>query len=773
MASILLLEDDDSMRETLVMLLEDEGYEVTAAGSGLEAVEHVSRRSFDLMITDIRMAGMDGLEALARVKESLPDVGSLVITAYAGEADSIRALRLGAGDYLKKPFELSDLLRSVERILATRSVELAKRARMQVLRQLALGGLEALALQHGREEGRVVERLALALGFDDERREESRLAALLLALREVPGVPSILSVATRAPGVHRIIRDVESGLEPLSVEARAVIAALARSAGGDWVEAVAARTSAAVDDRLREALETVGRQLDGDLEEEGEVSGAGRARQLLSLGCALEEVGDRAAAERAFRGVAEHAPVSREAIDARLGEARLAASSGDLAAVAAHLAEAESLGRRVGPAALGHARLEAGLLWTRLQNEEAAGPALREAIEVLESLRIRPGPSLARLALADPGDPGEMAEALTVLSRPEYAAQMLSAARWLFPRLARVQARHPHPAVERALARMVREVPREVAAVLERGVADVDARRTAAAVMVAEGRPPLIWAPSLAHDSDAEVRRIALGGGRAGDEKEAPPLLRIYALGPFEVWIGEERVAESAWVSSKNKLLLALLAASGGADVPEDTLIERLWPGDPERGRRSLYNAKAVLSRCLRDGESEMRRVVRQGGMLRLDRGAPWWHDVGDLERLSSEGHRLLTAGRVADALDPFRQMAQLYRGPYMEGCTMDWALEYRTRLERLVTVALEHLVENALGCQRLHEAMEQAQRILEIDPCHQEAHLALMRGYLQGGQPEQAVRQFDLCRRRLRADLEMEPSIALVEACQRARLSL
>lgn len=109
---ILLLEDDPILRDTVAEALEDEGYLVTPTGRGLDAVEAARRHRFDLMITDIRMEGMDGLEALERVRQLQPGVCSLVVSGYACDED----LRRVTGSFLKKPYALGDLLDRVARL---------------------------------------------------------------------------------------------------------------------------------------------------------------------------------------------------------------------------------------------------------------------------------------------------------------------------------------------------------------------------------------------------------------------------------------------------------------------------------------------------------------------------------------------------------------------------------------------------------------------------------------------------------------------------------
>jgi DNA-binding NtrC family response regulator len=116
-ASILVVDDERVMRDALQQLLALDGYDVVVAGSGDEALLSMPQRGVDLIVSDICMPGLDGLEVLERSRAANPRVGVILISGYATVDTAIEALRLGANDFLLKPFELDDLRRSVERVL--------------------------------------------------------------------------------------------------------------------------------------------------------------------------------------------------------------------------------------------------------------------------------------------------------------------------------------------------------------------------------------------------------------------------------------------------------------------------------------------------------------------------------------------------------------------------------------------------------------------------------------------------------------------------------
>lgn len=120
---ILILEDDEELREALVETLEDEDYEVYGVGSARQALRVARQVMPDLVVSDVRMAGMDGLECLAQLRQVCPKARSIVITGYASKDAPTRAIKVEAQDYLYKPFSLDDLVTAVERVLAAADEE--------------------------------------------------------------------------------------------------------------------------------------------------------------------------------------------------------------------------------------------------------------------------------------------------------------------------------------------------------------------------------------------------------------------------------------------------------------------------------------------------------------------------------------------------------------------------------------------------------------------------------------------------------------------------
>jgi DNA-binding NtrC family response regulator len=116
---ILVVDDERDVREGLGRLLEMEGYDVTIAENGLVAIDRAKERCFDLVITDLRMPGLGGVETLKGLKQLHPRMPVIVVTAYASDETAARCIREGAYGYVMKPFELDHLLRVIEEAVPT------------------------------------------------------------------------------------------------------------------------------------------------------------------------------------------------------------------------------------------------------------------------------------------------------------------------------------------------------------------------------------------------------------------------------------------------------------------------------------------------------------------------------------------------------------------------------------------------------------------------------------------------------------------------------
>jgi DNA-binding response OmpR family regulator len=112
---LLIVDDEPSFLLPLAEVLEQEGYIVSTAADGREAIDHLKNASFDVILTDLRMPQVDGLEVMAAAKELQPDALIILVTAYGTLQTAVAALRHGAFDYLLKPVPIHEILASIGR----------------------------------------------------------------------------------------------------------------------------------------------------------------------------------------------------------------------------------------------------------------------------------------------------------------------------------------------------------------------------------------------------------------------------------------------------------------------------------------------------------------------------------------------------------------------------------------------------------------------------------------------------------------------------------
>ena len=132
MERILLVDNERALKAALATALRQDGYEVMLANSGEEALEVAGHTPLDLVVTEARMRGMDGLDLFRRIRERQPQAAGVVATAYGSLESAVEAMRLGVADYVTKPFKIAELRRLVARVLAARRAtgEAASRFRL-------------------------------------------------------------------------------------------------------------------------------------------------------------------------------------------------------------------------------------------------------------------------------------------------------------------------------------------------------------------------------------------------------------------------------------------------------------------------------------------------------------------------------------------------------------------------------------------------------------------------------------------------------------------
>ena len=109
-AKILIADDERIARENLDYVLRKEGYETVCAENGAQAIAELKKKEFDLVMTDLRMQGMDGIEVLENAKELYPNAEVIVLTGYASVDTAVKAMQKGAYHYIPKPYYMTTLV---------------------------------------------------------------------------------------------------------------------------------------------------------------------------------------------------------------------------------------------------------------------------------------------------------------------------------------------------------------------------------------------------------------------------------------------------------------------------------------------------------------------------------------------------------------------------------------------------------------------------------------------------------------------------------------
>lgn len=744
---ILVVEDDVELRETLEEVLSDEGYEVVTAERGEDAVRLATEQLFDLVVTDIKMPGIDGLEALEQVKQRQPEVKSLVVTGYSSHQDAVRAVRMGVGEYLQKPFGLDSLLARISEMVKERRAELAEKKKEDSYLQALTSALR------------------LAAEFLDPRLLQAADMAESLASRSTAGWAK---VTTLALGCRQQLSE-EKQLQNLGPKLEGFLKATQEQWDGSGPDGLRgediplASQIAALS--LQTALEPDKNPKAGSFKPELlarlkkpsiPTSKSTDLRSLLTLAQAFERGGDLENAHLAYNEILDVAGHSVVAFEAALGTARLErAIHGDR--LPTLVTDLIALSEKHGPQTVAKAQLEGGLL---LLPSKVAREHLERARELCQEAKDDLGLARAELGLASLGVEVPISPSLELLLKPEHIWELADAAAWMLPWLLQ----SPGIVKSSMIVDLLREAPQALQACLEADVLTLEQKLHAIDILRATEAPPPGVVRILSADRDPQIQR-ALEPLHKELRAANAACLRLQSFGPFTVSRGDFQVDEGDWKHQKVKYLLAYLAKNWRSPVPDDQLMEEFWPGPADRAKRSLYQATYNLRRTLKDPDSPGTDYIRrERGRLSLNPDLPVWNDFKELEEA-------LNGGCHSDNKAMLSRALRLYRSPYLEQCYMDWAVSTRGSLELRVMEALEWLARDYLKNQEPEAGYRYARQLHGMDPLNQSGQLLAMEGLIAQKDIKGALGHFDACADLLRRELNLEPSLELLKLQQVAKM--
>ena len=741
---VLVLEDDENLRELLCETLEDEGYQSEGAANGVEAIHKVTSGVYDILVVDVRMEGMSGLEAFAHMRQQGVELACLVITGYATEEDSIRAIRLGVGDYLRKPFEMKELLLRLARVSAVYQRQREGLSREQRL-QRQLDWLHHLHCpEQARLAGELAAQVARGLQLDKVHQLEVQMAAALAYQGLSPGEASDWV----GEGLTHYLENWDgSGPKGLSEEfiplaARIVRLALLAARSGDNPQTLTQQNPGVLDPHLLFALEFRSNQAQDK-----------QLRRLLDLARGLLYSGQNSEATLALQQaealcegqqVAEVQLLLAELEPAPLRQTRLQ-----------RLLESA---RGWGPGWEARIVTEAGLLMLEARPDQAT-VWLREAYGRVDQAVLKALVQLGLWALGQAADWSPL-EALAVLLQPQHEPRLLRALPWLGPALLRwwLNQRTESPAFQRFL--------RHYSGPLVPAVVKLSPAQRLQLLQLHPQGVPSAWLQTLSQENDQQLRTLALKLSDNKSEPGKPPPLHLRSFGNFTVSMGGRPLPEKIFRGQRNRILLACIASC--PTQAEDRVREAFWPDELEKGRKGLYNALFHVRKALRpEGwKGECDYFQRQQEMVGLEPDLEPWHDLWEVEKGLSRLRTLEWEEWQAE----MSAIVALTEGVYLDGCYMDWAVERREMLEIQLAEALFKGCKQALDREAWTLLSEWSQRLLERDPANQAAAVYRIRALCQLGRPEDATRTFDFVSRKVRSEFGEEPSMEMVEWAARAR---
>jgi DNA-binding SARP family transcriptional activator len=262
-----------------------------------------------------------------------------------------------------------------------------------------------------------------------------------------------------------------------------------------------------------------------------------------------------------------------------------------------------------------------------------------------------------------------------------------------------------------------------------------------------------------------EVSATITNGSEAHPQSE----LAVHLLGPLCVAVDD--VAVEDWPSARCRSLFGYLLIHREPWAPREVLMEVFWPGSsPEASRNSLNVAIHGLRRTLRT-ITDMPIVVYVGGAYRLNGDLRLWLDVDDFDSRVTSGRHFEDAGEIDKAMREYESADGLYRGDFLaDDPYEDWAALTRERLRLAYLDALGRLSSLYFNAARYAACASLCQRIIERDPCREDAHRRLMRCYSRQGQPHLALMQYRACARALANELGVETDPSTMELHQHIR---
>jgi predicted ATPase/DNA-binding SARP family transcriptional activator len=240
-----------------------------------------------------------------------------------------------------------------------------------------------------------------------------------------------------------------------------------------------------------------------------------------------------------------------------------------------------------------------------------------------------------------------------------------------------------------------------------------------------------------------------------------PPPIRATLLGKVRITVGERLISDDAWSLRSARSLLLLLLITRGHAMPKERVRDILWPeASPDVGRNALYKALHLLRRVLEPELTSAREsayIETRGGTIGISPAVDLWVDVDACETAIREA--MLAA--PVDRRNLLRDAVSLYGGELLPTDRYeDWPIARRETLQLAWEGAVLDLAALDLDANEPQASVPSLEMLLSVDPTIEQAHRALMQGYLAAGQRDRALRQYARCVSALASELGIEPDV-------------
>lgn len=262
-------------------------------------------------------------------------------------------------------------------------------------------------------------------------------------------------------------------------------------------------------------------------------------------------------------------------------------------------------------------------------------------------------------------------------------------------------------------------------------------------------------------DLEDLLLRVRVWLDRARPRETPPSTLRIFTLGPFRVFIGDDLVCDEDSGDARAKLLLKYLVTHWDGPAQRSDVLYLLWPDlDGIEAERHLQDLLETLRGMTRTDLANHNFIVDQGGTLRLNTGADLWVDAHEFETQVTMAQNAQEAGDVDIALGLFLSALALYKDDYLrENLYEDWPSDRREQLRELWISSMFRVAAVCADRCEYADSVRLMKKVLEIDPYRENAYQALMLYLSRGGRRSEAIQLYRYAERLFAQHLAAQPA--------------